>query len=176
MPQVEGVVQPHVATGCCPLPGDYEGKGGRTGMKDRVSILGTEYTVQTVSYEDDMRFSKYECSGYCSVSTHRIVLCDMRTFPEWDVEPDEVIAAQQRSTLRHEIVHAFLAESGLDTNTNITAGPWARDEEIVDWIARQGEKIWKAWAEVGALGANAPIPHPERYTDSDVEEAEENGD
>ncbi len=55
---------------------------------------------------------------------------------------DEII----RRTARHEIVHAFLAESGLDQNSD-----WARNEEIVDWIALQGPKIFKAWQEAGAI-------------------------
>ena len=55
-----------------------------------------------------------------------------------------------KTTLRHEIVHAFLGESGLSANSNETDA-WARNEEMVDWIAIQGPKIWKAWKEVGAV-------------------------
>lgn len=46
----------------------------------------------------------------------------------------------------NEIVHAFLLESGLDENSE-----WARNEELVDWIAIQGPKIWKAWQEADAV-------------------------
>lgn len=44
--------------------------------------------------------------------------------------------------IRHEIVHAFLHESGLDSNTN-----WARNEEIVDWIAIQFPKLEKTFGD-----------------------------
>ena len=36
----------------------------------------------------------------------------------------------------HEIVHAFLHESGLSSNSE-----WAMNEEIADWIALQLPKI-----------------------------------
>ena len=48
--------------------------------------------------------------------------------------------------LRHEIVHAFLYESGLDVSSE-----WARNEEIVDWIALQTPKLQKAFEEAGCL-------------------------
>ena len=28
---------------------------------------------------------------------------------------------------------------------------YAQNEELVDWIARQGPKLYRAWAEAGAL-------------------------
>ena len=43
---------------------------------------------------------------------------------------------QEKKNLRHEIVHAFLFESGLAENSE-----WAYNEEMVDWIAKQGPKI-----------------------------------
>ena len=55
-------------------------------------------------------------------------------------------AAIRRQTLRHEIVHAFFLESGLGSESD-----YAQNEELVDWIARQGPKLYRAWAEAGAL-------------------------
>lgn len=37
---------------------------------------------------------------------------------------------------RHEIIHAFLEESGLADNSE-----WARNEEMIDWFAIQLPKI-----------------------------------
>jgi hypothetical protein len=54
-----------------------------------------------------------------------------------------------RRVVRHEIVHAFLMESGLDESSN-PADAWATNEEMVDWFARQGPKIYKAWKEADA--------------------------
>ena len=40
------------------------------------------------------------------------------------------------------IIHAFLLESGLDSNSN-SADSWAVNEEMVDWFAIQSPKIFK---------------------------------
>ena len=56
-----------------------------------------------------------------------------------------------KKTLRHEIMHAFLNESGLSDSSNQYGGAWAKNEEMVDWIALQGEKIYNAWKEANAL-------------------------
>ena len=53
---------------------------------------------------------------------------------------------QRKKNVRHELVHAFLFECGLAENSN-----WAQNEELVDWIAIQGPKIYKAWQDAGAV-------------------------
>ena len=115
-----------------------------------VNILGTTYTIAVKKYDEDEYFKCANCNGYCSSSMKEIVLCDMSTYPDWEHEPQEVIDIQAKETLRHEIVHAFFNESGLSCNSNSTDA-WARNEEMVDWIALQGPKIWKAWQETGCL-------------------------
>ncbi|MFD1464645.1 hypothetical protein ACFQ4L_00875 [Lapidilactobacillus mulanensis] len=41
---------------------------------------------------------------------------------------------------RHELIHAFLCESGLAENSD-----WAQNEEVVDWIARQFPKLFETF-------------------------------
>ena len=48
----------------------------------------------------------------------------------------------KKTVIRHEIIHAFLYESGLEGNTNDSEN-WAQNEEMVDWIAIQFPKILK---------------------------------
>ena len=55
-----------------------------------------------------------------------------------------------KKVIRHEIIHAFALESGLRESSLETAS-WAVNEEMVDWFARQGPKIYKAWQEADAL-------------------------
>jgi hypothetical protein len=43
-----------------------------------------------------------------------------------------------------------LCISGLADNSN-GVDAWARNEEMVDWFAMQGPKIYKIWREVGAV-------------------------
>ena len=49
----------------------------------------------------------------------------------------------KKRTIRHEITHAILFESGLDHNTE-----WARNEEIVDFIAIQFPKLLEIFKSI----------------------------
>ena len=117
----------------------------------KVQVLGTEYSIITKKYEEDEIFERRSLDGYCDGLTKKIVVCDMSTYKGWEYEEKDTIEAAQKETLRHEIVHAFLNESGLmDSAFNVDCA-WSKNEEMVDWIAIQGPKIYKAWAEAGAL-------------------------
>lgn len=110
----------------------------------KVNILGTEYTIYFRPESEDERLR--DCDGYCDWTTREIVvereiignLLDMEVYI--------------RKVLRHEIVHAFALESGLHECSGGTDA-WASNEAMVDWIARQGQKIYAAWREAGALDA-----------------------
>ena len=116
-----------------------------------VNILGTPYSIEFKKYSDDGYFEKKSVDGYCDGYNHKIVICKMETYPGWEDESKETIEIVQREILRHEIVHAFLNESGLkDNSCNVTCG-WAGNEEMVDWIANQGPKIYNAWIEACAI-------------------------
>lgn len=117
----------------------------------KINILGTEYSIVVKKYNEDETFERHSIEGYCDDWTKQIVVCDMSTYKGWEHEPPETIVAAQKETLRHEIVHAFFGESGLACSSNTVEGPWAKNEELVDWIAMQGPKIYKAWQETGAL-------------------------
>lgn len=117
---------------------------------ETVNILGAEYAVIVKKYDEDEVFGRRSIDGYCDSWTKQIVVCDMSIHKGWEHDPPETIAAAQKEILRHEIVHAFLSESGLDDSAIAVDCAWAKNEEMVDWIALQGPKIWKAWQEVGA--------------------------
>lgn len=74
----------------------------------------------------------------------------MTTHEGFTHDGTETLVVYSKKTLRHEITHAFLFESGLEDNSN-EADAWARNEEMVDWIAFQGPKIYAAWQEAGAI-------------------------
>lgn len=113
-------------------------------MNERyVNILGTRYRI-TEQTEEENKLLK-NCDGYCDWTTKEIVL-------EREIKGTlGNMEAYIRKVLRHEIVHAMLMESGLSECSG-GADAWARSEETVDWIARQGEKLYQAWREAGALG------------------------
>lgn len=116
-----------------------------------VAILGTVYNIVVKKYNEDEAFSRRSIAGYCDSWAKMIVVCDIATYEGWEREPPETVAEAQKETLRHEIVHAFFDESGLAGSSNSSENAWARNEEMVDWIAMQGPKIYAAWQQAGCL-------------------------
>ena len=113
----------------------------------KVSILGTPYSVYTgVSYQKDADLRGL--FGYCSHTEREIVVGDLHTCDNWSNVQEEALKAQDRLTLRHEIIHAFLIESGLTSSSN-AVDCWARNEEMIDWIAIQYPKIKKVFQQLG---------------------------
>lgn len=98
----------------------------------QVNILGTTYDILFKTPEEDVHL--VECDGYCDNSTHQLVI----KWFEWDGMNYNDMLAYSAKVIRHEIVHAFLYQSGLDT---CASKDWARHEEMVDWIAIQIYKI-----------------------------------
>ena len=112
--------------------------------KKTVNILGTEYTIEERTLEQDKPLEK--CDAYCDKTTKEVVIsicdkdnCELHN-PEW----------YRKKLIRHEIVHAFLFESGMHECTN-----WATDdchnEQFVDWFAIQSPKIFKVFQELDIL-------------------------
>lgn len=105
----------------------------------KVNILGTEYRIKILDKSNDPLLCK--CDGYCDKTVKEIVLatkdndCEIK---DYDV--------YQRGVLRHEIIHAFLTESGLDGNWEHKL--FGHDETMVDWIALQYPKIAKVFKEL----------------------------
>lgn len=116
-----------------------------------VRVLGETYSVIKKDYKDDEAFERNQISGYCDGLQKMIVYCNMDTYKDWDHEPEGTKRACEKQTLRHEIVHAFFNESGLMECAHATEVAFSKDEELVDWIANQGAKIYRAWEEVGCL-------------------------
>ena len=104
-----------------------------------INILGTEYVVVRQKEEENPKLK--EANGLCEIYSKKIVL---REIDEDDPNCYENIEAWKNKTLRHEIIHAFFAESGLRNNC-----AYAEDEELVDWIAIQFHKIEKVFNELG---------------------------
>ena len=117
----------------------------------KIDVLGTPYEIIKKAYEDDNLFEKNGWVGYCAEFTKEIIICDLKTHPSWKEDDENAIEKSEISTLRHEIVHAFLNESGLSwCSLNYSSG-WAKNEEMIDWFATQGEKIYNCWVNAEKL-------------------------
>lgn len=116
-----------------------------------VDVLGTKYEIIVKQYDEDEVFARRSIGAYCNGLTKQIVLCDMNSYKGWENEDVETIEACNKENLRHEIVHAFFNESGLQDSSFIYDGAWAKNEEMVDWIALQGMKIYVAWKQADCI-------------------------
>lgn len=117
-------------------------------MNQKVDILGTEYEIALRRQKDDPGLK--ELDGYCDSTVRLIVVCEFEPSSDGSLDVKSFDALQKK-ILRHEIVHAFLYESGLSINSGTYGDSWAKNEEMVDWIAIQGVKIYNAWKEADCL-------------------------
>lgn len=88
----------------------------------QIKILGTDYELRFTNRREDqvLKEADGECRWY-----DKVIVVDE------ELENEESL----KHVIRHEIVHAFLRESGLKS--------YASDELIVDWIAWHIDKIKK---------------------------------
>lgn len=117
---------------------------------NNVSVLGTLYSVHRVDSGEDEFIEKMQYGGYCDAVSKEIVILNLKTTDEWKNETAEAIQRKECETLRHEIIHAFLNESGLQWDS-ASADHWAKNEEMVDWFAIQFPKLIEAFKAAGAL-------------------------
>lgn len=117
-------------------------------MNKYVDVLGTRYTIEIHKTNEDDELGN-KADGYCNSITRKIVIADFHDlYKDWTEEEIDKYAKQ---VLRHEIVHAFFSESGLNSNANQFDGAWSRNEEMVDWIAYQFPKMFTVFKEVGII-------------------------
>ncbi len=104
-----------------------------------VEVLGVPYAIIDGDRSKDPCLDKAD--GYCD---HTIKTCVIDTL----IKTSDSVAdleTYRKQVIRHELVHAFLFESGLGAES------WGCNEEIVDWIAFQFPKMLQAFEEADAL-------------------------
>ncbi len=116
-----------------------------------VNILGMPYEIVIKKYDEEEAFDRRSIAGFCDGYAREIIVCDMHTYKGWEHDSEKAIVECQKEIIRHEIVHAFFYESGLWDSSLGVENSWAKNEEMVDWIAIQGEKIYKAWQDANVL-------------------------
>ena len=104
-----------------------------------VNVLGTHYMIKESNKVDDQNLERGD--GYCDHSTKTIVIDTFQDSPGSLDNLDEY----KKHVIRHELIHAFLFESGLGAES------WGTNEEIVDWIAYQFPKLQKAFEETNSI-------------------------
>lgn len=112
-------------------------------MREKVSILGTSYDITIDRTKSNKKLA--DANAYIEFYTKKIVV-DVTEISDNTVENVEEAIC---NSVRHEVIHGFLWESGMRR--------YAYDETIVDWISVQLYKIVEACrhAEKSALDIGA---------------------
>lgn len=106
----------------------------------KINVLGQDYRIEEKEMAEDKILS--EADGYCDSSVKKIVIAKIDA-GENSVED---IDFYRKKVLRHELIHAFMYESGHHSNCE-----WGRNEQLIDWVAIQIPKMFKAMKEAECL-------------------------
>lgn len=106
----------------------------------KVNVLGRNYEIHIRTKDEDAKLE--QCDGYCDYSAGEIVIGR----PQEDVMNMLNLEFLEKKIIRHELIHAFAAESGLTDDSE-----WAMNEEMTDWIAWQFPKMLEAFKTANAL-------------------------
>ncbi len=105
---------------------------------------GAEYTIEIVPPDQDEIMKNGDCDGYTDKTSRKIVVS---TMPESDLGD---VRQYQKQVIRHELIHAFLNESGLQSSFE-HCKQYGQEETMVDWIAIQFPKLMKAFREADCI-------------------------
>lgn len=102
---------------------------------ETINILGTQYEILFQTEKENPKMEG--CDGICEPYSHKIIL-------DLSAEPDKFtvdrIEDYYSKVLRHEVIHAFFFEAGLES--------YSKDELLIEWLAKMLPKINKSMAEV----------------------------
>ena len=104
-----------------------------------IRILGVPYAFRMTTDKDDMALC--DNNGYCDA--YAKVIAIEREFHDNHPNSIKDPIAHQQTVKRHEVIHAYLFESGLTG--------YAENEELVSWIAWQFPKLIETFQEIGAI-------------------------
>ena len=108
----------------------------------RVNILGAPWTVKVMKRNEDKTGNLKDCNGYTDDTTQTCVIAD---------EPGDLgePVVYLKKVIRHEIIHAFLSESGLRENWEHKE--YGHEETTVDWFAVMFPKMIEVFRKCDAL-------------------------
>ena len=116
----------------------------------KVNGLGTVYRIKYVTSLDGR-------GGETDFYTKEIRISEQEDVPA-EYKTDN-LKEMQRHVLRHELIHAFLFESGMD-QSSAAHEAWAVNEEMIDWMAIQMPKIMAAYDSI--------VKQRLKYADADI--------
>ena len=107
----------------------------------KINILGTEYEIIETTGRDDPRLK--DADGWCGAYEKTILIEKIIFNHEQGGDMDAQRAEREKFIKRHEIIHGFFFESGLDDYSN--------NEQLITWLTRQFHKMLKVFEQTEAL-------------------------
>lgn len=104
----------------------------------KANILGTEYKIII-----DDSIATQGADGICKSYDKEIIVRSKEGMLCSD-DSEKVKDIRYKEVLRHELIHAFFNESGLDDYSN--------NEQLIVWISSQFPKMLKAFIEADCVG------------------------
>lgn len=108
-----------------------------------VNILGTEYTFIYTSAEYDSELEGL--LGLCD-SILKTIKIEQAIFQDNHKDNTHRFASAIFAVIRHEMIHAFFYECGLDSESE-----YAHNEELIDWLALKIPQISRTMEKAGVL-------------------------
>lgn len=112
-------------------------------LPSEIIILGKTYQIYYLPEEVDKELEdKY---GYADQVESKVVI-DTSIINDCKNDKRRALELLKRTLRRHEIVHCYFFECGLDDQT-----PFARDETLIDWLALKLPDIFLNMKQKGLL-------------------------
>ena len=105
----------------------------------KINVLGTEYSL-IIDKSDYLK--NINADGEHREYEKTITIRQLSGFLDRESTP-EAKEVRKKEVLRHEIIHAFFSESGLDNYNG--------DEQLVNWLAIQFPKMQKVFEQADCL-------------------------
>lgn len=106
--------------------------------KQKINILGTEY----LAIVDNDECMAMNADGLCKFYDKKIVVRSLDKMLG-NEDSEDIKRIRMQEVVRHEIIHAFFTESGLDD--------YSGNEQLVNWLAIQIPKMLKAFQETNSI-------------------------
>ena len=107
----------------------------------KVNVLGTEYEIIESSKSEYPKLE--DLNGYCELHSKKIIIDDL-VEKSADRLACENLDIFKKKVIRHELLHAFLYESGIFIS-DVTP---INEEELVEWIAVQFPKMLNVFKSI----------------------------
>ena len=110
-------------------------------MDAKVNVLGTEYTIKHMTDKECKKLSICDASGIAELYSRELII--KSNIDDGDGRAFDNISEFENKVTRHELIHAFFHESGMDK--------YGEDEDLVNLLAIQVPKMLKVFQELNIL-------------------------